>query len=167
LTFCTTYHNRCPDATAATISTYRLPTIFHGAPIFPPLPFSILQQNRSRCAGLQFDVTEVEEAVFSHLIGATAMQHGAVSEIARFDNEDQSGATMEVNLLQAAGGGDSGCGGDMSSDMGSDTTLTVGISDGASVYLSAVLEYLSAEVLELSGNAARENRVSASMPFMK
>ena len=95
------------------------------------------------------------------------MQHGAVSEIARFDNEDQSGATMEVNLLQAAGGGDSGGGGDMGSDMGSDTTLTVGISDGASVYLSAVLEYLSAEVLELSGNAARENRVSASMPFMK
>ncbi|EAT40336.1 AAEL007925-PA, partial [Aedes aegypti] len=30
---------------------------------------------------------------------------------------------------------------------------------GAPVYLSAVMEYMAAEVLELAGNAARDNRI--------
>jgi histone H2A len=35
---------------------------------------------------------------------------------------------------------------------------------GAPVYLAAVLEYLCAEILELSGNAARDNKKSRVIP---
>ena len=38
------------------------------------------------------------------------------------------------------------------------------IGSGASVYLTAVMEYLAAEVLELSGNAARDNKRSRIIP---
>uniref|UniRef100_A0A182MWF7 Histone H2A n=1 Tax=Anopheles culicifacies TaxID=139723 RepID=A0A182MWF7_9DIPT len=38
------------------------------------------------------------------------------------------------------------------------------IGAGSSVYLAAVLEYLAAEVLELSGNAARDNHKSRLTP---
>ncbi|XP_077340662.1 histone H2A-like [Lithobates pipiens] len=38
------------------------------------------------------------------------------------------------------------------------------IGSGSSIYMAATLEYLCAEVLELAGNAARDNKKSRIMP---
>ncbi|NXQ19226.1 H2A protein, partial [Peucedramus taeniatus] len=38
------------------------------------------------------------------------------------------------------------------------------IGSGAAIYLAAVMEYVTAEILELAGNAARENRKTRIVP---
>jgi len=88
-----------------------------------------------------------------------------------------SEGTKAVTKFNASGDGSGRGGGGGSQSMRAGLQFPVGrlatmlkkatkvrVGAGAPVYLAAVIEYLSAEILELSGNAARDNRRCRIIP---
>ena len=100
---------------------------------------------KSALAGLQFDIGQVQNAFFE---AACAPVSPSSTESLEYSSS-WMGHDVAQRMFSASSG---------------DAVKTVVLGEGASVYLAAVLEYLTAELLELSGNAARENRNDAISP---
>jgi hypothetical protein len=106
-------------------------------------------QVRSSMAGLQFDVMKAQQAFFEAACGGG--EPSLSVESLEHENEDGDYDVAQRVFSTTTGGGKR-------------AVKTVILGDGAAVYLAAVLEYLVAELLELGGNAARDNRTSVITP---
>jgi histone H3/H4 len=110
-------------------------------------------QVRSSMAGLQFDVMKVQQAFFQAACGGGGPSLSV--ESLEHENEDGDYDVAQRVFSTTTGAATGG---------GKRAVKTVILGDGAAVYLAAVLEYLVAELLELGGNAARDNRMSMITP---
>jgi histone H3/H4/predicted DNA-binding WGR domain protein len=110
--------------------------------------------SRSARAGLQFEVDAVQHAFFEAACGGAeaSLSVECLQHEDDYDEDDYDGKCVGQRMFSTTSAGTKS------------VVKTIVLSEGAPVYLAAVLEYLSAELLELGGNAARDNRNDKIVP---
>jgi histone H3/H4 len=103
--------------------------------------------SHSERAGLQFEVDAVQQAFFEAACGGA----DASLSVESLEHKGDMGKYVAQRIFSTSAGTKS-------------VVKTIVLSEGAPVYLAAVLEYLVAELLELGGNAARDNRMDKIIP---